>query len=296
MGKDVSTMRREPRIASISTEYGTMMPQYEDDGVRRKYIDPLTFYDSGEVKSIELKKQVPIQTVAGIIPAEHLIFYPSGKVKRIFPLNGKLTGYWTEEDESALAKSLSFTFPFGDLEAKVIGVYFYDGGGIKSITLWPKERVLISSLIGPINVRIGISMYANGSLKSCEPAVPTPIETPIGTIMAYDPRPIGINADKNSLNFDVLGNISSVVTSVNKVEVTDAIGKVTVLEPAFERNLFDPEKMNIIPLHITLEANKVYIQGTLQGEYMLDKHTFKIKPFVNKDVNCSACANCTACD
>ena len=42
--------------------------------------------------------------------AEQVSFYESGALKRIFPLNGTLSGYWTQEDEAKLATPLTLVF------------------------------------------------------------------------------------------------------------------------------------------------------------------------------------------
>ena len=59
----------------------------------------------------------------------------------MFLLDGKLSGYWSEDDEYNLAKTYKFNFEFASFEAKVISLHFYKTEELKSITLWPKERV-----------------------------------------------------------------------------------------------------------------------------------------------------------
>lgn len=233
----------------LDTSYGKLIPQYEDDGVRRKYTSSLSFYRDGALKSITLQQATVINTLVGPISAEHVILYPSGNVKRVFPLNGKITGYWTEEDEYGLAEDNTFVFPMGEVRAKVIGVYFYDGGEVKSLTIWPQERLRIHSPIGTIEVRYGMSFYSDGQLLSCEPANPTPVKTPIGTMAAFDTTAIGVNADQNSLSFTTSGSIQSLVTSLNQVEVTTKDGSVYVFTPDMIPSLFNPDKMDI--LHCT---------------------------------------------
>lgn len=278
----------------LVTSYGKLIPQYEDDGVRRKYTSSLSFYRDGALKSISLQQAMIINTQVGPILVEHVILYPSGNVKRVFPLNGKITGYWTEEDEYGLAQEYTFNFPLGEIRIKPIGVYFYDGGGVKSITIWPKERLRIGSPIGPVEVRYGMSFYANGQLQSCEPANPTPVKTPIGTMAAYDTTAIGVNADQNSLSFTTAGSIQSLVTSLNQVEVTTKDGVVHVFAPDMIPSLFNPDKMDTLPLHVQFYEDKVCFGKS--EEFLIEDITCKVGPFVNKaNALCSDCSNCTAC-
>ena len=46
--------------------------------------------------------------------AELVTFHADGSLRRVFPLNGKLSGYWTEADEGALAKAMELSTPLGE--------------------------------------------------------------------------------------------------------------------------------------------------------------------------------------
>ncbi|HEX2925238.1 MAG TPA: hypothetical protein VHP38_03115, partial [Ruminiclostridium sp.] len=185
----------------IHTKYGKLIPKYGPDEVRRKYCHSISFYESGAVKSISLETSTRIETPLGTFPAELVTFYENGSLKRIFPLNGHLNGYWSEADEEKLCEEFQFSFPFGSFRTKIIGLCFYECGSLKSMTLWPGETVILRTSFGLLPVRIGFSLFESGKLKSAEPAYEITVSTPIGSVEAYDENVVGIHADCNSLCF-----------------------------------------------------------------------------------------------
>jgi hypothetical protein len=280
----------------IMTPYGIFIPQYEDNGDRRKYIRSLKFYKNGTLKSLSLQEQTAIETRFGSLPAEFLTFYESGRLKRIFPLNGKITGFWTEENEYELSPIFEFNLPFCHFQKKVIGIQLYESGKVKSITFWPKDYIQVDTSLGTIDTRIGISLYANGNLKSIEPLKPTPIDTPIGKISAYNINAIGVHGDTNSLVFDEEGHVISLMTSSNSLEITNKDGKTITIKPNLIPSMFDPEALDLVPLTIEFFENKVRINQDTLKEFHYDTYQIQVKPF--KHVlkgSCSDCSSCTAC-
>ena len=77
-------------------------------------------------------------------------FHKNGTINRVFPLNGKLSGYWSQEDEAALAKPVTLTTPIGPVRVKVLSVSFYDDRSLRSLTLWPGETLSVPTPVGPI--------------------------------------------------------------------------------------------------------------------------------------------------
>ena len=283
-------------MCDVITKYGTFVPQYEENNVRHKYTKSLSFYQNGNIKSIALNEQSDVKTKIGTFPAELITFYENGTIKRLFPLNGKITGYWTEENEYELAEEFTFTFAFGTFTKKIISLQFYESEDIKSITFWPKNTVKIETPIGGISVRVGLALYQSGMLKSVEPSKPTPIDTPIGVINAYDPNVIGISGDTNSLNFYEDGKLKSLVTSVNIIEVTNQNGEKSMFKPKLKPNLFDNEVMDIVPLAVEFYEDKVKINNSIENEYEINKYSFEIRKFyTNVKKSCSNCASCTSC-
>lgn len=277
----------------INTSIGKLIPRYEDDGVRSKFTKSISFYKSGDVKSVSLNSQMSVSTPIGNIPAELVTFYENGKIKKVFPLNGRITAYWTEQNEYELAKEMEFKFIFGAFKIKVVCVSFYEDGEIKSLTLWQKDSVSINTPCGTINIRIGISMYKNGALRSCEPKEPILTCTPIGDIMAYDINAIGIDGGKNSLNFNEDGTIKSLYTSTDRIEVINKDGKIAVIEPRLKRSLFNDEQMDVIPYRIEFSNGKVIFNNDIKNEFEITECEFKIVKFYTNIS--SSTNNCDGC-
>jgi len=261
----------------IKTIYGVLIPQYDEEEVRHKYKRSLSFYQNGNLQSISFQKQTTIDTSIGKLPAELALFHENGKIKRIFPLNGKITAYWTEQNEYELAEELDLNFEFGSLKKKIIGINFYESGAVKSVTLWPKDYINITTLYGTIETRIGFSLYPNGAIKSCEPRKQTLINTTIGELHAFDYEAIGLNGDINSLNFSDDGTIKSLRTSLEKITIKDAFGKFKIHQPRLKPNNFNDLIMDIVPLNVQFYSGKIKIN---EDEYNLNENEFYIDKFV----------------
>jgi antitoxin component YwqK of YwqJK toxin-antitoxin module len=261
----------------LTTPYGELIPQYSDEEARRKYTKSLSFYPNGDLKSISLHKQTPIATPAGTLPAELVTFHEHEKICRIFPLNGKLTGFWSEANEYELAEEFQFKLPFTEFKQKIIGIHFYENGVIRSMTFWPKDSVMIDSPVGSVPIRIGFSLYPDGSLQSLEPQRPLSVDTPIGKITAYDLNASGMSGDSNSLCFTPAGDIRSVMTSSDRIIVTDRQGNQTSFSPGLVPNICDDQKMEPVPLYIefTPEGIKFDKQGGL--EYKREHFTYTVQ-------------------
>ncbi len=280
----------------LITFYGKLIPQYQNEGVRNKYINSLSFYESGALKKIALQEQSLIVTDAGSMKAELITFYESGKIKRLFPLNGKITGYWTEDNEYELAEPMELSFPFGNLNKRVIGLQFYETGEIKSITFWPKELVKLITPAGMLTGHFGIALYPLGTLKSFEPAYPVLVDTAIGKLMAFDVEAIGINGDSSSLNFYEDGSIKSIITSTDTITVSGPDNEILKFEPGLRPSLLDEDGLDIIPLKIEFYDGKVRMNGNDRYIFGLQEYNFSVtnKPlnFFNKCGSCSECRGC----
>lgn len=281
--------------AEISTKYGVFIPQYLD-GDRRKYTKSISFYKSGSLKSIALQEQTPIKTSAGIFPAELITFYENGSIKRIFPLNGKISGFWTEENEYELAQEFDFDFQFASFKKKIIGIQFYDCGAVKGLTFWPRDSVLVRTLTKEVSIISGFTVYPNGNLKSIEPKKPTLIDTPIGKIIAYNPNPIGIHSDNNSLEFFPDGTVKSLLSATANISVLHSKEAAAVYQPLLKPNLFDNSKMDIIPLKIDFSDAGVRFGSLNDNFYEIENYHFEIRhaPTV-QNIVCGNCSACTAC-
>lgn len=281
----------------LATPYGELVPQYEDSGDRRKNIHSLSFYDNGNLKSISLHEQTKVATPVGIFPAEFITFHENGIIKRLFPLNGKLTGYWTEEKEYELAENFKFYLQVGSFTQKIIGIYFYKDGEIKSITFWPNDVIKIDTPIGSVAVRIGISFYDNGKLKSIEPNNPIYVDTPIGKICAYDIDPVGVHGDRNSLVFKEDGSLQSLLTSSDQIKVTAKNGDEVFYKPDLKMSLSSDVIMQPDPMQIEFFENKVKFNNHPEDVYVIDQFEFAITNSFYKLQNGTSCSgSCSSCN
>ena len=266
-----------------------LIPSYEFPDVRRKEFPSVKVYKNGNIRSILLNESTSITTKIGVFEVEKITFYEDGPINRLFLLDGKLSGYWSEDDEYNLAKTYEFNFEFASFDAKVISLHFYKTEELKSITLWPKERVKL--ILGGYNFigRIGFSLYKSGKLKSCEPFRPTTINTPIGDIEAYDMNAIGIHGDQNSLNFYEDGKIKSLITSGNTITIYNLEGDTIIHSPRKVRIYSNSEVMDTITLTIEFIDDKVIIDG--KYGYNIQGNKFEIKNFGEKQLTLSGDLN-----
>jgi antitoxin component YwqK of YwqJK toxin-antitoxin module len=260
----------------ISTLYGNYIPQYEDDRERRKRAKSLSFYKNGSLESICLQQQQTIQTSVGVIPAEKLTFYESGKLKRVFPLDGKISGFWGEEDEYALATELELATPFGPLTKKLITAFFYEDGAIKSFTFWPEDSITVPTPLGTIEAQVGVSFYNNGDLHSLEPRSPTLVATPIGEIRAFNTGITGLHGDSNSLSFYQDGRIKALLTATDHIIIADKQGNQIIQKPGQQPSLCSDSATEIVPLLVEFQADEVRFNGKRDSEYSLEGNIFTI--------------------
>lgn len=282
---------------TIITETGLLVPQYTDDNLRRKYNNTITFYERGSLKSISLEKQTEVLTPIGRIPAELVTFYEDGSVKRVFPLNGKISGYWSENDEAELAEPMSFEFDFCEFTAKIMSIYFYKSGRVKSLTLFPNETIKVFTPIGEMKIRTGFSLYESGKLKSFEPAVPIAIDTPIGRLTAFDSGAIGVSADNNSLSFKEDGKVESLSISGEEIIVRNEDNTIDIIKPILQQNPLEEEDYITLPFKVKFEEGIVIFEDEERHSYNLEKATFTVvkSRYLLNGASCTSCAGCSGC-
>ncbi len=208
----------------VDTPCGPLVPRAGEGTGRSRTGNPVARYKNGAIKSIALESQTIVPTPLGPLPAEALTFYENGALKRVFPLNGKISGFWTEENERALTRELDVALPIGRVAKRFICFHFYPDGRVRSVTLWPGERVDVTTPCGRLSARVGIAFYASGAVRSLEPASEQPVRTPIGWMTAYDGSASGITGDENSLAFREDGTLVTLATCSCAVTVTAADG------------------------------------------------------------------------
>lgn len=275
----------------ITTKYGDLIPQYDYIDVRRKYIKSISFFQDGKISRISLNEQTPIETPIGIIGIELMTFYPNGNIDRIFPLNGQLSAYWDEEQEYSLSKNIDFSFPFGDFSSKATGIYFYENGHVKGISLWTNEIIEINTPIGKHSIRSGLSLYENGNIKAFEPSTPLSVPTPIGGILAFDDSGYNIFKECKSVNFNEDTSLKSVMTSKNKITVIDPDKNIHVYEPRCYED-FDEGDLYVYPLEVSFFNKSVSFNDL--DNYVIEECAFIIDELVQRS-NLKCANNCSTC-
>lgn len=280
----------------IPTSCGTLVPRWGNMNVRRKNTSSVSFYENGAVKRIALETQAPIKTPLGFYPAELVTFYRSGALKRFFPLDGQISGYWSEQDEEKLLDTLSFTLPFGEVSAKIIGCCFYESGALKSMTLWPSQKIDLPTSFGLVSVRSGFSLYENGALKSIEPASLTAVPTSIGLLKAYDSEAVGINADSSSLAFDEQGTVITLTVPSTRFKATGSDGQTAVIEPVLTVNPLDDESVIELPVKVSFESGKVRL-NVGENNRVFEHASFVIEAIKRPKTACAGldCSQCQMC-
>lgn len=288
----------------IETVCGTLVPKWDGEDVRRKHIPAVTFYPNGAVKSVALNDQTSINTPLGVYPAEFVTFYSDGALCRAFPVNGKISGYWSETDEAELCPTLQFKLPWGAFTAKIINLHFYASGALRSISLWPGESVVLRTNVGIISTRCGFALYENGNLQSVEPPSPLPVETPVGVLTAFDTDALGIQGDQNSLSFDPEGGFRTITTSSDSVEVVLPDHTAVRYAPGRRPDPLQDDHMILTPLRLTFTSDSVSLDnGTQKGTYSLDTCCFRTltgrgesaETLRQSPMTCGDCSKCDLC-
>jgi len=261
----------------LKTPYGTLVPQYEAEDMGRRTVKPVYFYKDGSLKSIALQSQTILQTPAGAIPAELVTFHKNGSIKRVFPLDGKLSGFWSWKNEFTLAETLIFNSPAGELTAKIIGLQFYESGALKSITLWPGQTLKVKTPMGEITVRKGLAFYESGAIRSFEPLKKIDILTPIGTITSYDNEPNGIHGDTNSVQLSEDGSIEALSTVDHAVHVSASGEKGGLFHPGVKNNVCGDERKVSIPMKVRFEKKRVMFHDNPSFAFDIKECRFEVR-------------------
>ncbi|MVB11212.1 hypothetical protein CAFE_19200 [Caprobacter fermentans] len=278
----------------VETGCGTLIPRFGPENARRKYGKAVGFYPDGAIKRVVLEKQAGVISPIGEFPAELVTFYENGSVCRVFPLNGKISGFWSEADEEKLAVPLHFSFDFGEFSAKMISIHFYPGGSIQSITLFPCERITLQTPLGKVKIRGGFSLYEDGRLQSMEPAEPTPVTTPIGVLHAFDSNPVVVTADRNSLCLEPGGSVARLSTVTDEIIVQLPDARLERVLPLKKTNPLDDETTVTLPVQVEFQDGGVRLTCEKVHRYSLAECAFTILhvPYVAGFSPCSGCSGC----
>lgn len=256
---------------------GTIYFPYYRENERRKLSPSVKLYSDGSIKALYLEEQVAIKSPLGNFPAELITFYPDGSLSRIFPLNGRISGYWSEDSEIKLIEKMPFSFFGSEFSARPMCFHFYEGGKLKSLTLQSNERILLNTPAGRLKIKCGFSLYEDGSLRSTEPAAAQKISTAIGEITVFDPDSVNVSADDGSLIFTETGRIASLKTT-SAIAVTDTHGHSFEITPIKTVHPLNENALLILPLLLKFTDGCITIirSGLEQHSYPVDQTHFTI--------------------
>lgn len=159
--------------------------------------------------------------------AELLTFYEDGSIKRLFPLYGQISSYWSVEDESQDAPEYVFTINGQQKKIRPQCIYFYPSGKIRSITLWPNDTLTVDTSKGPVTTNLGVELYEDSKVKSIEPVLGTVLETRYGKVKPFMIRKHMMHSEGSSTVFDENGDLVSLATLNTGVEVEGQIYKAS---------------------------------------------------------------------
>ncbi|MBR4493624.1 MAG: hypothetical protein IKP14_02855 [Clostridiales bacterium] len=196
-------------MSIIKTKYGDLLPCSGASDYRKKNRCAVLYYDSGAVRSVYLEEPSELSFPAGAFQAELITFYEDGSAKRIFPLYGQTTAYWSIEEEMENAPYYDFNIAGEVLHIRPQCIYFYPSGKIRSITLWPGDEISVNTPAGIIRTRLGVELYESGKIRSIEPVFGSIIKTPEGVFKHYPCLHVMLHAEKASWVFSEDGKILS---------------------------------------------------------------------------------------
>ena len=151
---------------AVSTKYGNLIPCSGASDYRKKHRCAVCFFDSGALKSVYLEEPQVLSLPSGDFQAELITFYEDGNAKRIFPLYGSISAYWSVEEEAAAAPFYDFLISGETHRIRPECIFFYPSGKIRSITLWPSDELTVKTPLGPVKSKLGIELYESGRIRS----------------------------------------------------------------------------------------------------------------------------------
>lgn len=269
----------------FNTEYGKFRAQYTNDGARKQTINSLEFFPDGGLRKISLENQENIDTDYGEIPAELVLFYDTKKIRKIFPLNGRITGYWSEKDEYGLAKELEFNVGGREIKGKFINIEFYETGALKSLLLWSSERIQIEIGGKKVKVKNKISFYEDGEIKSVEPSEAFMLDTPIGKVNIVNGFSSGFGYGSTIL-FAENGEVKQIQTTSEIFEVLRDKKLVAFIEPELNPSMCNDKVFLPDVIKVEFENKYIAFNGT---KFEMDTHEFLIHNNVIKAANVGSC-------
>lgn len=262
----------------FNTCLGPLLAQHSTDDLRRRTVQPVSFHPTGLLRALPLEEPTLIETPAGPMTVELVTFHPDGSLSRAFPLNGKLSGLWSQEDEGTLAKPVTLDTPAGRISVKLIGARFDPAGALLSLTLWPGESVEVPTPVGPLMARIGVSFRPDGGLRSLEPAGPQAVPTPAGDVQAYDLDAVGISGDLNSLGFGPDGRVERVSTNLTQIAASGPDSEHRLFAPELRESFCGDGESEPVPLRLEFGENEMRVRTRLEAAWtVLDLRQWTVR-------------------
>ena len=191
----------------VNTRYGCLMPYSGASDYRKKFRFAVDHYYDGAVKSVYLEEPQVLSFPAGDFQTELITFYEDGNAKRIFPLYGQISAYWSIEEEVETAPYYDFEISGVMLHVRPQCIFFYPSGKIRAVTIWPCDEISVMTPTGPVRTKLGFELYESGALRSIEPVYGTVLSTPQGDIRPFRFRPVMMHAENATLKFTEQGEI-----------------------------------------------------------------------------------------
>lgn len=287
----------EEKRKEIIQNENVYIPRYSEADFRSRDRESVQYDNNGCLKSIYLEGIQQLHTSIGTLPAELVTFYPNGQIHRLFPVFGKLTGYWSETDEEELNTPISFQIEGREYTIKCSCICFYETGSLKSITFWPgqKMEVMIENI--KYQIRIGISFFEDGKIESVEPYMPIVVRNQYGTFLAYDNMANGVSGDKNSMRFNQKGEIVFLKSMQTGLELIDKKERKRVISPRKIKDYIEFDQETILPASYCFEDGLKITLDTGETE-TIDFNKYQVKTiilYLGETGTCGDCKNCNAC-
>ncbi len=291
---------------AIEVGCNRFIPKYSALDTRSRDITSVEYYPSGQLKSIYLETVHKVKVASGVINAEYVTFYKDGSIHRLFPVYGKLSGYWSEEEEKGLLQENTISVSGESFTGKFSCICFYPSGEVKSLTIWPGESIVTTFCKRMVEVRNGISFYENGAIKSFEPKKPLLIQHVTGSYVAYDPLANGISGDFTSLSLNSDGKVKSLKTTLTGIlysQLDNRQGEtqqetLKKLQPQPVMSPYDMEEQILMPMKIEFSRNKICITDSFNQSHMLSikqvRKTYQVKDNIQY-MTCGDCNSCKQC-
>lgn len=247
-----------------------LIPRFSEPDQRSKQRESVSYFDNGNIKSVYLEGFRQVHTPMGVMQAEMITFYDTGEVNRVFPVYGQISGFWSEAQEGELVPKADIHVGENEINCRIGCYHFYKSGRLKSVTLWPGDRVNVKAGAYNVLARFGISFYESGAVRSVEPSRPAIIKIKDLEFEAFDHQAIGISGDNSSLCFYENGDVKSLVTSTTALIITMNGSEYTVEEvgPILEYSPMSVDMKVMSPIKYQFDRTHIAVTDAYGTEHV----------------------------